>query len=74
MIISGELRAGHDDMKAANFIVDADGHVWMIDLDGMRLGLPGPLFRRVRRLDHACFMRNWKENAVAAALFGARLT
>jgi hypothetical protein len=69
----GDLRAGHDDMKATNFLVDGEQRVWMIDLDGMRVGLPGPLFARDRRSDYERFMRNWQDRPEAAALFRDRI-
>lgn len=65
----GRLRAGHGDMKALNFIVGVSGELWMIDLDGMRLGLPAPLFRRQRRRDRARFLANWPEGSLARRLF-----
>ncbi|MBT8486050.1 MAG: phosphotransferase [Phycisphaerales bacterium] len=67
--VLGALRAGHDDMKSTNFIVGADDRVWMIDLDGMRIGLPGPLFRRERRNDAARFLRNWPERPAVVRQF-----
>lgn len=69
----GALRAGHDDMKATNFIVDEAGRLWLIDLDGMRLGLRGAWFRRARRKDRARFMRNWQGHPRVAEAFRARL-
>ena len=56
----GRLKARHHDMKATNFIVDAEHRLWLIDLDGMRTGLPGPLFRHARRTDRERFKRNWR--------------
>ncbi len=69
----GELRAGHDDMKATNFIAGGDGRLWLVDLDGMRIGLPAPFFRRARRRDLARFMRNWRDRPEVAAAFRARI-
>jgi tRNA A-37 threonylcarbamoyl transferase component Bud32 len=69
----GVLRAGHDDTKATNFIVGDDGELWMIDLDGMRIGLPAPLFARTRRNDFERFMRNWRGRPEVAEAFRARI-
>ena len=58
----GELRLGHGDMKAANFIVGDDDRLWMIDLDGMRRYPPAyaePLLQRQRAKDRERFMQNW---------------
>jgi hypothetical protein len=59
----GRLRLGHGDMKAANFIVDADDRLWLIDLDGMRrypAAYGAPLLVRQRTKDYERFMRNWR--------------
>ncbi len=71
--VLGSLRAGHDDTKATNFIVGADGSLWMLDLDGVRIGLPRLLLERARRNDLARFMRNWEDRPEVAAAFRARL-
>jgi len=67
------VRAGHDDMKASNFIVGEDGTLWLIDLDGVRLGLAEPSFRRARQKSLARFMRNWRAHEAAEAAFRAAL-
>lgn len=69
----GQLRIGHGDMKATNFIIDPSGRLWLIDLDGMRVYRSGALLRRERRNDIARFMRNWQEKPEAAAIFRARI-
>ena len=69
----GRLKARHHDMKATNFIVDAEHRLWLIDLDGMRTGLPGPLFRHARRADRERFMRNWRDWPEVADRFRARI-
>lgn len=69
----GQLRAGHGDMKASNFVVDPHGKLWLIDLDGLRIHRSGFLLRRERRMDLARFMRNWQEKPEVAAVFRARI-
>jgi tRNA A-37 threonylcarbamoyl transferase component Bud32 len=68
-----ELRLGHGDMKSTNFIVDPEGQLWFIDLDGMRIYPQGPLLRAERRKDIARFMRNWQDHPEVAAAFRARI-
>jgi hypothetical protein len=67
------LRAGHGDMKATNFIVDAAGTLWLIDLDGLRTYRSGLWLRRERRNDMACFMRNWRGRPEVEAVFRTSL-
>ncbi len=69
----GQLRAGHGDMKASNFIVDARGKLWLIDLDGLRIYSSAALLRRERRNDLVRFMLNWQERPEVAAIFRARI-
>lgn len=69
----GRARIGHRDMKATNFIVDANDRLWMIDLDAMRRYPPGPLLARRRRKDLARFMKNWRDRPQVAAAFRARI-
>lgn len=69
----GQMRAGHGDMKATNFIVDPQWRLWLIDLDGLRIYRSSILLRRERRLDLARFMRNWQERPEVAAVFRARI-
>ena len=69
----GQLRAGHGDMKATNFIVDPQGKLWLIDLDGLRIHHSAVLLRRERRNDLARFMQNWQEKPEVAAVFRARI-
>ena len=69
----GQLRVGHGDMKATNFIIDARRRLWLIDLDGMRVYRWSPLLRRERRNDLARFMRNWQEHLDVQAIFRARI-
>jgi hypothetical protein len=69
----GALRIGHGDMKASNFVVDPQGMLWMIDLDGMRVYRSSLLFRRERRNDLSTFLYNWQDHPQVAALFRTRL-
>jgi hypothetical protein len=69
----GALRVSHGDMKASNFVIDPQGVLWLIDLDGMRRYHAPLLFRRERRNDMACFMRNWQDDPKAAEVFRSRL-
>lgn len=69
----GQMRIGHGDMKATNFIVDSNKRLWMIDLDGMRVHRSRLLLRRERRNDLARFMRNWQALPEVAAIFRARI-
>lgn len=69
----GALRVSHGDMKASNFIIDPQDLLWLIDLDGMRRYHAPLLFRRERRNDIACFMRNWENDPKVAAIFRSRL-
>lgn len=69
----GQLRIGHGDMKATNFIIGAEKRLWLIDLDGMRVYKSGTMLRRERRKDLARFMKNWQDQPEVAAAFRARI-
>ena len=69
----GHLRLGHGDMKATNFLVDANHRLWLIDLDGMRRYRSLMWLRRERRNDMEAFMRNWQDRPDVAAIFRARI-
>lgn len=69
----GLMRIGHGDMKATNFIVDPQRHLWLIDLDGMRSYKASAMLRRERRKDLTRFMANWSERPEVAAIFRARI-
>lgn len=66
-------RLGHGDMKATNFMVDPQGRLWLIDLDGMRTYPRGLMLRAERRKDIVRFMRNWQGQPEVAAAFRARI-
>lgn len=63
----GEARMAHGDMKATNFIVEPDGGIAVIDLDGMRRVAPGPWWTRSRAKDRRRFLRNWEDPSVNPA-------
>ena len=65
----GRLGVSHGDMKATNFIVDAENRLWMIDLDSMRVHSNRLVLARRRRQDLERFMRNWKGHPAVAAAF-----
>lgn len=69
----GQLRVGHGDMKASNFIVDQKNKMWLIDLDGLRVHRSRTLLHRERRIDLVRFMQNWTERPEIAAIFRARI-
>jgi serine/threonine-protein kinase RIO1 len=69
----GQLQLGYGDMKASNFIVDPQGRLWLIDLDGMRHYHSRAMLRHKRRKDLARFMQNWVDHPEVAALFRARI-
>ena len=51
-------RLVHGDMKANNLLVDADGQLWLIDLDAMRQ-VPSGKFTTLHEQDQRRFMQNW---------------
>lgn len=61
------LRLGHGDMKATNFLVDADDRLHLIDLDGMRRHPRGPTFHRAHERDWRRLMKNFDDPAVNPA-------
>jgi len=68
-----EHRITHGDMKATNFLIDRNDRMWLIDLDGMRRRLPGPLLAREKRKDRERFLRNWRDRPEVEAVFRAHL-
>lgn len=60
----GSLRAQcliHGDLKASNLLVDAQGQIWLIDLDALRQ-VSARRFQRLHEQDRQRFMRNWANN------------
>lgn len=51
-------RLVHGDMKANNLLVDAEGRLWLIDLDAMRQ-VPAGKFTALHEQDQRRFMQNW---------------
>jgi hypothetical protein len=67
----GEMRIGHGDMKATNFLVTPDRQLKIIDLDGTwRHWFDVTLLPR-RDRDWLRFMKNWKGQPEVAAAFRA---
>jgi len=64
-----QLQVNHGDMKASNFMVDEQGRLSLIDLDGMELGKQGAEHERQKGKDMARFMRNWAKEPEVAAVF-----
>jgi RIO-like serine/threonine protein kinase len=65
----GELHLTHGDMKATNFVVDAIGRIWLIDLDGMRRHWSQTWFDAARQRDWRRFMKNWSRSPETAEAF-----
>lgn len=69
----GRARLAHGDMKHSNFIIDPDGRIWLVDLDGMRRSRVPILLARARSRDRERFLRNWKDRPEVEAVFRSRL-
>jgi hypothetical protein len=69
----GEHRVAHGDLKASNFLQDAAGRIWMIDLDGVRFGLPPLIYERRRATDRRSFLRNFVDAPEKLAVFESAL-
>ncbi|MCC5796458.1 MAG: hypothetical protein JJU48_03935 [Methylophaga sp.] len=52
-------RLVHGDMKANNLLVDANGQLWLIDLDALRQ-MPANTFARLHQIDQHRFLQNWQ--------------
>lgn len=57
----------HGDMKASNLLVDAEGQVWLIDLDAMRQ-VSSRRFTALHQRDQERFMQNWYEREIESEL------
>ena len=57
----------HGDMKANNLLVDADGQLWLIDLDAMRQVRSGK-FTELHEQDQRRFMQNWHGREIGSQL------
>lgn len=55
----------HGDLKATNWLLDAAGRLFLIDLDAMRRVGVRRWWRRGDRADRRRFLRNWDGNAAA---------
>ena len=67
----GEMRIGHGDMKATNFLVTPDRQLKIIDLDGTWRHWFDVTFLPRRDRDWLRFMKNWKGQPEVAAAFRA---
>lgn len=67
----GEMRIGHGDMKASNFIVTPDRQLKIIDLDGTWRHWFDVTFLPRRDRDWLRFMKNWKGRPEVGAAFRA---
>ncbi len=65
----GELRLTHGDAKAYNFLVDAPGRIWTIDLDAMQQHHTTGGFERARRRDRQRFFRDFHDRPDLATWF-----
>ena len=65
----GELRLTHGDAKSYNFLVDASGRIWTIDLDGMQQHHTTGGFERARRRDRQRFFRDFHDRPDLATWF-----
>ncbi len=63
------LCATHGDMKASNFIVSPEGHLALIDLDGLKFDRTENDHQRRREKDMKRFMRNWEQTPELAKIF-----
>ncbi|BDS08462.1 hypothetical protein NT6N_35020 [Oceaniferula spumae] len=63
------LNATHGDMKASNFMVDEDGNLSLIDLDGLKFDRNESEHQRRQQKDMARFMRNWSNDRKTADVF-----
>lgn len=67
----GEMRIGHGDMKASNFLVTPDRQLKIIDLDGTWRHWFDVTFLPRRDRDWLRFMKNWKGRPEVGAAFRA---
>lgn len=56
------LQATHGDMKASNFILDDDGELHLIDLDGLVFHHSRHALKRGQRRDLRRFLQNWQSH------------
>lgn len=67
------IRATHGDMKASNFILDKEGQLQLIDLDGMQLHSSKETFSKRRTKDKDRFMRNWEKHPEERDVFVSQI-
>jgi len=54
----GRVRAGHQDLKGANLLIDRQERLWLLDLDGLRAFWRSGFFAYHRRDDRARLIAN----------------
>lgn len=69
----GRLRASHGDLKASNWMVDANEELFLFDLDSFCFALSERVFKRGREKDRKRFLKNWKTQPQRAQAFRARM-
>ncbi|MDQ8195141.1 lipopolysaccharide kinase InaA family protein [Coraliomargarita sp. SDUM461004] len=67
------IAAAHGDLKATNWMVDAAGQVFLIDLDSFRFGLSASALNAGRKKDLKRFLENWKSDPSLVELFRVRM-
>lgn len=67
------IRATHGDLKATNWMVSAEGTVYLFDLDSFRFGLSDAAFRKGQKKDRERFLKNWELDPELVQAFGQRM-
>ncbi len=67
------IRAVHRDLKATNWMVNAQGQALLFDLDALSFGLSDQAFLQGQAKDYARFMRNWSEQPELTEGFSNKL-
>ena len=67
------IRAVHRDLKATNWMVDADGNAVLFDLDALAFGLSDQRFLQGQAKDYARFIKNWQEQPELTQCFSDKL-
>ena len=67
------LRAAHGDLKVTNWMLSAEGKVFLFDLDSFGFGLSDPAYQRGRLKDMNRFLKDWESYPNLAAAFRQRM-